>query len=92
MGSSTRRPHLLDLFCGAGGAAKGYQMAGFHVTGVDIKAQPRYAGDRFIQADALDYLAKHGHEYDAIHASPPCQRHTRLNRIKKINASTSQKY
>lgn len=68
-----QRPKLLDLFCGAGGAARGYQNTGFHVTGIDIQPQPRYAGDVFIQADALDYLREHGQEYDAIHASPPCQ-------------------
>lgn len=56
-------------------------MAGFHVTGVDIKPQPRYAGDVFIQGDALEYLAAHGHEYDVIHASPPCQAHTRLKAL-----------
>ena len=67
------RPRLLDLYCGAGGAARGYQLAGFHVTGVDIVHQPRYAGDVFVQGDALEYAAAHGHEYDAIHASPPCQ-------------------
>lgn len=69
-------PRLLDLFCKAGGAARGYQRAGFHVTGVDIEPQPRYAGDMFIQGDALDYLAAHGQEYDLIHASPPCQRYS----------------
>jgi len=74
------KPRILDLFCGAGGAARGYQLAGFHVTGVDIKPQPRYAGDDFIQADALDYLDEALDRfypfnlYDAIHASPPCQR------------------
>lgn len=67
------KPLLLDLFCGAGGAARGYQRAGFHVTGVDIIPQPNYAGDEFVQADALDYLASHGMDFDAIHASPPCQ-------------------
>lgn len=72
---------LLDCFSGAGGAARGYQLAGFHVTGVDIVAQPRYAGDVFIQGDALEYLAAHGHEYDAIHASPPCQAFTALRSI-----------
>jgi DNA (cytosine-5)-methyltransferase 1 len=72
------RPRILDLYSGAGGAARGYQRAGFHVTGIDIKPQPRYAGDVFIQGDALKYLAKHGHEYDAVHASPPCQAFTSL--------------
>ncbi len=75
------KPRLLDLFSGAGGAARGYQLAGFHVTGVDIVPQPRYAGDVFIQADALEYLAQHGHEYDAVHASPPCQLHSIANNI-----------
>lgn len=71
---------LLDLFCGAGGAGKGYKDAGFHVTGVDIAPQPDYAGDVFIQGDALAYLAAHGHEYDAIHASPPCQASSALSK------------
>lgn len=71
------KPRLLDLFSGAGGATRGYQLAGFHVTGVDIADQPNYPGDDFIQADALEYLS-HGsgapwQAFDAIHASPPCQ-------------------
>jgi DNA (cytosine-5)-methyltransferase 1 len=66
------RPRLLDLFCGAGGAGAGYHRAGFDVTGVDIEPMPRYPFT-FVQADALEYVAEHGHEYDAIHASPPCQ-------------------
>lgn len=72
---------LLDLFSGAGGSARGYQMAGFHVTGIDNRPQPRYAGDVFIQADALEYVAEHGHEFDAIHASPPCQAYTLMQRV-----------
>jgi DNA (cytosine-5)-methyltransferase 1 len=67
------RPRLLDLFCGAGGAARGYQLAGFHVTGVDNKPQPHYVGDKFVQADALEFCREHAGEFDAIHASPPCQ-------------------
>ena len=73
------RPKLLDLFCGAGGAGKGYMEAGFDVTGVDIAPQPDYPGT-FIQGDALAYLAAHGHEYDAIHASPPCQASSALTK------------
>lgn len=67
------RPRLLDAYCGAGGATRGYQLAGFHVTGVDINPQPNYCGDEFIQGDAIDYIATHGHEYVAIHTGPPCQ-------------------
>jgi DNA (cytosine-5)-methyltransferase 1 len=66
------KPRLLDLFCGAGGAGMGYHRAGFEVVGVDIRPMPRYPFE-FHQADALEYLAAHGHEFDAIHASPPCQ-------------------
>lgn len=52
----------------------GYYRAGFDVWGVDINPQPRFPWqDRFIQADALEYVAAHGHEYDAIASSPPCQ-------------------
>ena len=68
---------LLDLFCGAGGAAMGYYRAGFEITGVDHKPQPHYPFE-FHQADALEYLKKHGHEFDIIHASPPCQGYSKL--------------
>ena len=71
---------LLDLYCGAGGATAGYQRAGFKVVGVDKKAQPHYCGDDFIQEDAFDYLAKNWWKFDAIHASPPCQRYSMMTR------------
>jgi hypothetical protein len=71
-------PWLLDAFCCAGGATRGYQEAGFRVLGVDINPQPNYCGDEFIQGDAIEYLREHGHEFDAIHASPPCQGYLNL--------------
>lgn len=77
------RPRLLDLFSGAGGAGMGYHRAGFEVVGVDIKPQPRYPFT-FVQADALEYLAAHGHEFDAIHASPPCQAFTAYRRAGNV--------
>lgn len=63
----------LDLFCCAGGATRGLQLAGYHVTGVDIKPQKHYVGDRFIQADAMEVDWR---GYDLIWASPPCQRYS----------------
>lgn len=76
------RPRLLDLFCGAGGAAMGYHQAGFEVVGVDVKPQPRYPFE-FIECDVFDLLKYPYHytrslEITAIHASPPCQHYSDL--------------
>ena len=50
-----RRPRLLDLFCGAGGAGMGYHRAGFDVTGVDLADHSVDYPFDFIQADALTF-------------------------------------
>ncbi len=91
------RPLLLDLYCGAGGAAKGYDMAGFQVVGVDDKTQPNYPYP-MCEGDALwlmDHLISGKRAYfgdrrygigdfAAIHASPPCQAHSTVSgRAKK---------
>lgn len=69
-------PILLDLYCKAGGAAKGYERAGFKVVGVDHEPQPNYPYE-FHQADALTFPLD---GFDAIHASPPCQHYTTLTK------------
>lgn len=65
---------IADLYCCAGGAGRGYQLAGFHVTGFDVADQPRYAGDAFERRDVLSLTPEELRaRFDAIHASPPCQ-------------------
>jgi DNA (cytosine-5)-methyltransferase 1 len=77
---------LLDLFCGAGGAAMGYHQAGFdEIVGVDIEPQPNYPFE-FIQEDIThwtDDMAAFAEwvseeDFDLIHASPPCQAYSTL--------------
>jgi DNA (cytosine-5)-methyltransferase 1 len=75
------KPLLLDLFCGAGGAAVGYHRAGFDVVGVDIKPQPNYpfwfdCGDALMLERHLDEFGPH-----AIHASPPCQAYSKARKL-----------
>jgi hypothetical protein len=74
------RPRLIDLYCGVGAAARGYQRAGFHVVCVDIVPQPNCCGDEFIQADALDVLGDLAfmRTFVVAHTSPPCQQRCTL--------------
>lgn len=79
----SRKPRLLDLFTGVGGAYVGYERAGFRVQGVDIADQPDHPGVWF-QDDAIRYLEnvltdwQYG-DVDLIHAAPPCQAYTALS-------------
>ena len=72
------KPRLLDLFGCAGGAARGYQLAGFHVTSIDKDPQPRNPADVVHQRNVMDLGVDYFAGFDAIHASPPCQFGTAL--------------
>ena len=82
---------LLDLYCGAGMASDGYRAAGFtDIIGIDVNAQPDYPYE-FIQGDALEYLRNADlTAFDVIHASPPCQSHTRAKHLRKAQGGTSK--
>lgn len=74
---------VLDLFCGAGGAAAGYAQAGHTVAGIDsnplLEADYRASGAHgFKCMDALEAIAAIG-DVDFYHASPPCQRYSRMS-------------
>lgn len=81
-------PLLLDLFCGGGGAGYGYAQAGFRVIGVDHKPQPNYPFE-FILGDALLVGREIGRDFDAIHASPPCQAYTRARVLRGAGINTA---
>jgi len=93
---------ILDLFCGAGGAGKGYDDAGFDVIGVDLNPMPNFPFE-FYQADAIEVLdlllddkpfgdcPYHLHDFDAIHASPPCQAYSHSTLFARNKGTTYPK-
>lgn len=82
---------LLDLFCGAGGASKGYAMAGFEVTGIDIKHGKRYPFE-YIRGDVRDYLhVEFLQQFDVIAASPPCQTHSATKHLRNAQGKSTSK-
>jgi DNA (cytosine-5)-methyltransferase 1 len=83
---------LLDLYCKAGGASKGYADAGFEVVGIDIKKQKRYPYE-FIQADCLEILQDIDYlrSFDVIAASPPCQTHSRTKHLRDAQGKSTDK-
>jgi DNA (cytosine-5)-methyltransferase 1 len=60
----------------------GYHQSGFEIVGVDINPQPRFPFE-FHRGDAIEFVRRHGHEFDFIAGGPPCQRYSKAQRIRK---------
>ena len=83
---------VLDLFCCSGGAAVGYEKAfgDAEITGVDHVFKKEYPYN-FIKADIVDFIQETPigwfREFDFIHASPPCQIHSRTKELAKAQGN-----
>lgn len=74
-----KRKRLIDLFCGIGAASVGYTEAGYDVIGVDIEPQGDYPFE-FVQMDAFEFGFAHLDDFDAWHASSPCQNYIAITK------------
>lgn len=85
---TSRRPRVLDLFCGAGGCSVGYHRAGYDVVGVDIQAHPDYPFPIVVtDAVAVARIPELLDGFDLVHASPPCPRYSH-----STNAAAREKH
>jgi DNA (cytosine-5)-methyltransferase 1 len=70
------KPVVYDAYCGAGGAGKGYDLAGYEVIGFDLADQPDYPFE-FHKMNALSVIVATltgALRPPALwHTSPPCQ-------------------
>ncbi len=80
---------ILDGCCGAGGAARGYVLAGHQVIGVDhdpdMEADYLKSGaGSFHRIDIINALSSRmiTDEVDFIHVSPPCQFYSQMSRCR----------
>lgn len=68
---------LLDGYCGEGGTGHGFSLAGFDVTGADIKYQKNYPFPMAV-VDVLNIPIEYARRFDAISVGPPCQAYSQL--------------
>ena len=97
------KPRILDLFSGSGGAAKGYEMAGFAPYGVDLDPKPLkhylypslcmdalFALEMLLRGDALVFGQEELRlsDFAAVHASPPCQGYSIMQNLPWLRHKT----
>ena len=72
-------------------AGDGYAAAGFEPTGVDIVIRASYPYE-FVWGNALGILKdrRFVEQFDLIHASPPCQAHTRAKHLRAAQGGHSR--
>jgi DNA (cytosine-5)-methyltransferase 1 len=69
----------------------GYAMAGFEVTGIDVKHGRRYPFT-YIRGDVRDYLHKEFlDQFDVVAASPPCQTHSSTKHLRVAQGKSTDK-
>lgn len=93
--NDAKKPACVDLFCGAGGLAFGFQQAGFDVVlGIDIDGEALQTHKKnrphaiLLAKDIrtvylkrlLNYLPRKSREIDGLLAGPPCQGFSQSNR------------
>lgn len=81
LGDAVDRPTAIDLFCGAGGAARGEHAAGFEVVaGVDKNPDALRSYNESLPSEpvlhdlsTVDPSVLPTEDVDLVHGSPPCQ-------------------
>ena len=75
---------ILILYAGLGGTMNLVDDTIHDITNIELDQkiadvlQKRKPNQKVIVSDAHQYLLDHGHEYDFIQSSPPCQSHTSM--------------
>lgn len=78
---------ILNCYAGLGGNRRLWNNPEYKITAVEKEDKiakvykENYPEDELIIGDAKEYLLNHYKEYDFIWLSPPCQSHSRMQRI-----------
>ncbi len=82
---------VLNLYAGLGGNRKLWDDNLFEVTAVELNPniakvyQEQFPNDKVIVSDAHQYLLDYYQEFDIICSSPPCQKHSKMNKFTRHN-------